>query len=123
MPVLSDLCILCGLSYSPLPYNFNQACELLRLPLVSSDTTTSVANPSGIVTMPGWLNGMSAFSFGKPYTLANVSALSKIQASELTIPTITAAITPWLVVRRQKSNITKDGKLALAATLNAQPTR
>ncbi len=33
----------------------------LRFPPVMSDTTTSVANPSGIVTMPGWLNGTGAF--------------------------------------------------------------
>ncbi len=32
-----------------------------RFPL-SSDTTTSVRNPSGIVTIPGWLNGTSGIT-------------------------------------------------------------
>ena len=33
---------------------------------VSNETTTSTTNPSGIVTIPGWLKGTSACSGGRP---------------------------------------------------------
>ncbi|QDV73029.1 hypothetical protein Spa11_12160 [Botrimarina mediterranea] len=33
---------------------------------VRRETTTSVANPSGIVTKPGWLNGIGASAAGRP---------------------------------------------------------
>ena len=33
---------------------------------VSSDTTISVAKPSGIVTIPGWLNGIGRVAGGRP---------------------------------------------------------
>ena len=36
------------------------------LPPVSSETTTATRNPSGIVTMPGWLNGTSALGRSRP---------------------------------------------------------
>ena len=39
------------------------------------------------------------------------------------MPTRIAAVMPCLVVRFQKSSITSAGRLAEAATLNAQPTR
>jgi len=52
-----------------------------------------------------------------------VSAESRIQPSEAAMPTVTAAMIPCLVVRGQKSSITSAGRLALAAMLNAQPTR
>jgi hypothetical protein len=35
---------------------------------VSSETTIKVRNPSGIVTMPGWLNGMIESAAFQPYT-------------------------------------------------------
>mgnify|MGYP007059414904 CR=1 FL=1 len=40
--------------------------ESSPVPRVSSDTTISVMKPSGIVTIPGWLNGTSADSAGRP---------------------------------------------------------
>ena len=48
-------------------YHFASSRGSLRL-CVISDTTTSVRNPSGIVTMPGWLNGTMAgvFSTSRP---------------------------------------------------------
>ena len=39
------------------------------------------------------------------------------------MPTVTAAMIPCFVVRGQNSSITRAGRLALAAILNAQPTR
>jgi hypothetical protein len=42
---------------------------------------------------------------------------------ELTRPTTIEAAMPRLVVRRQKRSMTRAGRLALAATLKAQPTR
>ncbi len=44
-------------------------------------------NPSGIVTMPGWLKGTGEFSFGRPQTAAKVPPLRRIQARELIMPT------------------------------------
>jgi len=35
---------------------------------VSSETTTSTMKPSGIVTMPGWLNGTKASALFQPKT-------------------------------------------------------
>ena len=48
---------------------------------VSIETATSVKNPSGIVTIAGWLNGTGAASGGRPYTSLYVSPLSRIHAS------------------------------------------
>ena len=72
---------------------------------VKSETTTKVANPSGMVTIPGWLNGTMADSGSQPYTLLYVSALNRIQARLLNIPTRTAAMIPCFVVFFQKSSI------------------
>ena len=55
--------------------------------------------------------------------LVGLRAESRIQASDEIMPTKIAAVMPCLVVPRQKSSMTSDGRLADAATLNAQPTR
>jgi hypothetical protein len=52
-----------------------------------------------------------------------VSAESRIHPSDASIPTVTAAMMPCFVVRGQNSSITSAGRLALAAMLNAQPTK
>ena len=52
-----------------------------------------------------------------------MSADIKIQPSDESIPTVTAAMIPCFVVRGQNSSMTSAGRLALAAMLNAQPTR
>ena len=66
---------------------------------------TSTAKLSGIVTSPGWLNGTGESFGSSPYTSLNVSPLSRIHPSDVTIPASTDATIPCLVVRFQKSSI------------------
>jgi len=58
-----------------------------------------------------------------PYTFWNAGALPDRYAREEDSPARTLAMTPWRVVRFQNRSKIRAGRLALAATLNAQPTR
>lgn len=79
------------------------------------------------MTGAGWEKGTQARSTTsagvRPYTFWNAGALTDSYAREKDSPARTLAITPWRVVRFQNRSKTKAGRLALAATLNAQPTR
>src|SRR5256885_13490271 len=67
----------------------------IRRPLrrVSNDTTISTMNPSGIVMMPGWLNGTGAGRVVR-YRLVYASPLSRIHERLVRRPTVIAAVIP-----------------------------
>jgi hypothetical protein len=57
---ICNLLLLCALRASVVSYT------VADFDRVMSDTRITVANPSGIVTMPGWLNGTRALSGDRP---------------------------------------------------------